>query len=63
VEARLDHSNHTAAAIVLTNLSSTRNIAGTLRRIGLDVVQDCLSNLDTLAVLCPRQTGNTVFSR
>ena len=40
-----------------------RNIAMMIRRNSLSVVQDRLSNFDSVAVLGPRQTGKTTMAR
>jgi len=40
-----------------------RNIARTIRRNALSVVQDRLSSFDSVAVLGPRQTGKTTMAR
>ena len=40
-----------------------RNIARMTRRNALSVVQDRLSNFDSVAVLGPRQTGKTTMAR
>ena len=44
-------------------MNFVRNIARMIRRNALSVVQDRLSNFDSVAVLGPRQTGKTTMAR